>query len=190
MEGAKVVHLRIHVLKNERQEVRVGVDLELYIRREGEVGRSAAKLCRDGLVKPARGGCKRIRPVDGKVGYAWDDKGKGDPDATEGRGRCKVCASCTKMGRKNTYMMQTAKMMNTTVRRVSHLLPNKPICPRLNALHLRPKPSEFCSFRPFLVMAFSSFFPHSAPSAGTVTNSTGPFVESSSTLVGRGDGIC
>jgi len=80
MEGAKVVHLRIQVLKNKRQEVRGGVDLELDIRREGEVGRSAAKLCRDGLVKPARGGCKRIRPVDGKVRYAWDDNGKGDPD--------------------------------------------------------------------------------------------------------------
>ena len=90
MEGAKVVHLRIQAFKNERQEVRVGVDLELYIRREGEVGRSAAKLCRDRLIKPARSGCKRTRPVDGKDGYAWDDKGKGDPDATEGRGSCQV----------------------------------------------------------------------------------------------------
>ena len=84
MEGVKVVHLRIQVLKNERQEVRVGVDLELYIRREGEVGGSAAKLCRDGLVKPARGGCKGSRPSDGKVWYAWDDKGNDDSDATEG----------------------------------------------------------------------------------------------------------
>jgi hypothetical protein len=99
-EGVKVVHLRIQFLKNERQEIRGGVDLELYIRREREVGRSTAKLCRDGLVKPARGGCKRTRPVNGKGRYAWDDKGKGDPDATEGRGRCKVYASCTKMGRK------------------------------------------------------------------------------------------
>ena len=57
MERVKVIHLRVQVLKTERQEVRVGVDLEVYIRREGEVGRSAAKLCRDGLVKPARGGC-------------------------------------------------------------------------------------------------------------------------------------
>jgi hypothetical protein len=100
MEGAKVVHLRIQVLKNEWQEVRVGVDLELYTRWEGEVGRSAAKLRRDGLVKPARGGRKRLRAVDGEVRYAWDDKGKGDSDATEGKGECKVYASCTEMGRK------------------------------------------------------------------------------------------
>ena len=190
MEGIKVVHLRIQVLKNERQEVRVGVDLELYIRREGEVGGSAAELCRDGLVKPARGGCEGSRPSDGKVRYAWNDKGKGDSDATEGRDGCKEYASCTKIGRKNTYIAQTAKAINTTVRRVSHLRPNKPYCPRLNAFHLRPKPSESCSFRPFLVMAFSSVFPHSAPSAGTVTNSTGPLEESSSTLAGWGDGIC
>ena len=84
MEGVKVVHLRIQVLKNERQEVRVGVDLELYIRREGEVGRSAAKLCRDELVKPARGGCKGSRPSDGKLGYAWDDDGKVTPMLRKG----------------------------------------------------------------------------------------------------------
>lgn len=191
MEGAKVVHLGIQAFKNDGQEVCVGVDLELYIRREGKVGRSTAKLCRDGLVKPARAGCKGSRAVEGKDRHAWYDDGKGDSDATERRDGCKVYASCTKMGR-NTYMAQTAKMMNTTVRRVSHLLPNKPYCPRLNFLHLRPKPSpDFCSFRPFLVMAFSSSFPHSAPSAGTVTNSTGPLVEPSSTLViGWGDGIC
>jgi hypothetical protein len=82
-ERAKVVYLRIHALDNERQEVRIGVDLELYIRREGKVGRSAAKLCRDGLVKPACGGCKRIRPDGGDVRYAWDDKGKGDSDAAK-----------------------------------------------------------------------------------------------------------
>jgi len=80
MVGVKVVHLRIQMLKYERQEVRVGVDLELYIRREGEVGRSAAKLCCDGLVEPARGRCKRFRAVDGEVRYAWDDKSKGDSD--------------------------------------------------------------------------------------------------------------
>jgi hypothetical protein len=148
-------------------------------------------LCRDGLVKPTRSGCKRTRPVDGKHGHAWDDNGKDDPDTTEGREGCKVYASCHKNGKKkNTYMTQTAKMVNTTVRRVSHLLPNKPYCPRLNALHLRPKGSEFCSFRPFLVIAFNSSFPHSAPSAGTVTISTGPLLGSSSTLVARGDGIC
>jgi len=76
----KVVHLRIQALENERQEVRGGVDPELYVGREGEVGRRAAKLWSDGLVKPARGGCEGPRPVDGKVRYAWDDNAKGDSD--------------------------------------------------------------------------------------------------------------
>ena len=82
-ERAKVVYLRVHVLNHEWQEVRIGVGLELYIRREGEVGGSAAKFRRDGLVIPACGGRKRIRPVDGKVGHAWDDKGKGDSKAAK-----------------------------------------------------------------------------------------------------------
>jgi len=89
-EGAKIIYLRFQVLENDRQVIRVGVDLKLYIRREGEVGRSAAELCWDGLVIPACAGCERIRAVDGKVRYAWDDKDKRDRDAVEERGGCEA----------------------------------------------------------------------------------------------------
>jgi hypothetical protein len=80
-EGAKIIYLRFQVFENERQVIRVGVDLELYIRREGEVGRSAAELCCDGLVIPTCAGRERIRAVEGKVRYAWNDKYKRDRNA-------------------------------------------------------------------------------------------------------------
>lgn len=81
----KVIYLRIQALENDWQKVRIGIDLELQIRREGEVGRGPAELCRDGLIKPACGGCKRVRPIGGEARYAWDDKGKDDSDTAKER---------------------------------------------------------------------------------------------------------
>ena len=169
------MYLRIQVLENEWQEVRIGVDLELYI---GEIGGSAAKFCRDRPVIPACGGRKRSRPVDGKVGYAWDDKGKGESNAAKNRRvrHSRICVVHKNGG--NTYPAQNPKMRNTTVWRVNHL---RPI---LSAIERFPLPSEVPQLLlpPLLGHGLQLIFPHSAPSAGTVTNSTGPLGVSSSSF--------
>ena len=89
-----------------------------------------------------------------------------------------------------TYAATIPKMMNATVRRVSHLLPHRPYCPRLNAFHFTLNFSDLSSLRARLVMPFISSFPHSAPSAGTVTSSTGPWEDSSSRFAERGEASC
>jgi len=70
------------MVESDRQEVRISVDLERDIRREGEVGGEAAKLCWDGVIEPARRRHERSRPVDGEAGHARDNEGKNETNGS------------------------------------------------------------------------------------------------------------
>jgi hypothetical protein len=83
IERVKIVHLSIYMVENERQEVRISVDLELEIRSKGEVGGEAAKFCWDGVIKPACRRHYRSRPVDGEARHTRNNEGKSDTNAAK-----------------------------------------------------------------------------------------------------------
>jgi hypothetical protein len=163
--GVELVDFRAPRVEMERQDVRVGIDLDIKRSVEGEVCREDPEswgwcICQRRVPK----WCFRV------VTETWDSR---DSNRKDDAHTVEKCQRPTLDPHPNwTHMQHRAKMVQTIALRVPHP-PQRPTWSRFHALKASLRFSRFSSRLPFFVIAFNSSARHSAPNAGTVTSSTG-----------------